>query len=129
MRARRLAAAIALTLLSGCATGESTGLFTVVNLTNVTLVVIAFPNGTLVDPLPHLPPGSYEENMIAPGQRRVFSSVPGYVPGEGVFLFVYVVQQQGADLVMSIAVSDVQLKFYHDQVFIDALPSPRMIPP
>ena len=113
MKARFLAAAIALGAIAGCATDESGGFLSVSNDTDRVLLVFPFPDGTLIDPIPHLPPGNYQENLILSGHRLGFDTVPGYRPGNGVFLFVYVVQRQGADLVMGLTVSDLLLKLHH----------------
>jgi len=128
MKVPFLVVAMALTILSACATDESTGFLIISNETDRALAVFPFPEGTLIDPVPYLPPGSFDENMIASGHRLAFDSVPGYVEGGGVYLFVYVVQRQGAELVLGLTVSDAELKLHHGQVTIDVLPSPR-IPP
>jgi hypothetical protein len=122
----RFLAAMALVLVAGCATDESADFLTVGNDTNSAIAVFAFPDGALVDLVTHLPPGSYDENLILSGHSLGFATVPGYQAGKGVFLAIYVVQRQGADLTITRTVSDGELEFFRGHVTIDTLPTCRI---
>jgi len=126
MKTRFLAAAMALLLVAGCATNESADFLTVGNETNSAIAVFAFPDGSLVDLVTYLPPGSYDENLILSGHSLGFVTVPGYQAGKGVFLAIYIVQRQGAELAITKAVSDGELKVFHGHVTIDILPTCRI---
>jgi hypothetical protein len=126
MRIRVLARAAAVMFASACATDAgSNDLVRVHNGTRMTLAVFAFPNGTLVDPVIHLPPRSFEENMIRPGGQHGFNDIPGYQPEHGVYLLVYLVLGQGADLNFAMTVTAEQLQLSRGQVHINAIAEPR----
>jgi len=126
MKTRSLLTTLSLALLAGCTTGESNTFLSVRNETREVLAIFAFSDASVIDLSPSLPPGSFEENQIAPGRRLGFDSLPGYNPAKGVFLAIYVVQRQGAELTMTLTVSDFRLRLTRGLVAIDALPGCRI---
>lgn len=97
VQAIRLLSSTGIVLIAlGCSspTGpdEKGDVLTVVNRTSSTLVVFPFVDGTLVDPVTNLPPGTFDENMIRPGRSLAIDSISGYNAGHDVDLFLYIVQ-------------------------------------
>lgn len=67
-------------------------LLTVENRTIFSLVAFPYMNGDLVDPIPVLGPGSYDDNVVRPGKRLEIDRIGAYSPGTDVGIFIYVVQ-------------------------------------
>lgn len=125
MKPRVLVAALAISF--SCMTAENGAEVTVGNDTDQAIAVFAFDDGSLIDPILHLDPGEFEENLIRPGHHLLFNHIPGREPGEGVFLTVYLVGSEGADLAITRNVSADGLKALHGRISIDAVPTPRLI--
>jgi hypothetical protein len=87
-------------LNAGCNTSPDSVL-SAKNLTPVSLVVFAFKDGTLVDPVPTLPTGSFETEMIPRGRTRSLKPPTDYQAGEAVFLFIYQVSADRSQAVFT----------------------------
>ncbi|MEO8296122.1 MAG: hypothetical protein ABI613_11455 [Gemmatimonadota bacterium] len=101
---------------------------TIENRTPVAFVAFAHANGNLVDPVPALPPGSYDNNIIRPGRRLAFDSVYGYEPGLDAGLFLYrIAEDHSAVIAESRTIPASDILHNHGIVRITSLPrySPR----
>jgi len=128
---RPVAAALTLvlvTLSAGCRSAEPTGeIATVTNNTYLELAVIAFEDGSLVDPIPFLEPGTFEEYRVRRGERHPIDQVPGWESGDGLTLFIYVVNTSGAIFTTSMPVTGSQLSQSKGEIRIKVIPAPREV--
>jgi hypothetical protein len=95
MRPLLLAMLITLAPAMGCGGGEPTELgqsaLTLRNETSEPLVYLAAGEGTLalLDIATTLPPGSYDDRLVRPGETAEVTDVIGYDPNLGVNFFIW----------------------------------------
>jgi hypothetical protein len=120
---------VAFLLVAGCsATAPSGDILTIVNQTPGALVVFAHPGGALIDPVPVLEPGTFPDNLIAPGGSLAVDEIPGYDAGGDVALFVYSVRLVNvAEFARFRLVTAAELN-RNRRVVLRDIPSPRAQP-
>lgn len=126
IRPRPFAALFAALLLVSCHATEPSGeIATVINKTPVDLVVLVVADGSFLDPLPFLAPGTFDDLLVRRGERHPIDHVDFYTEGGGLTIYVYIVGPTGATIATAHNFSGATIKATRGELAITTVPQPR----